>query len=178
MYEQNKKLSDLLLGERKTKAQMLAIVNAIEPNDDIIEAWNISSGKGSSYGADQIRITGSPEFLIAVLSRMKDILILENRWTRIDLAHSIVQNTEINGEKKHFTCAGGHCLYIKYQERGKDIAGAGFNPQGTENASEEFLNRKPGLREEMRKGKIWWLMFLGMSKEDAIATVDKKKEKK
>jgi len=65
MYEQNKKLSDLLLGERKTKAQMLSIVNAIEPNDDIIEAWNISSGKGSSYGADQIRITGSPEFLIA-----------------------------------------------------------------------------------------------------------------
>lgn len=42
--------------------------------------------KGSSYGACGIRIDGTPEFIDAVLSNLKELIAGENGMTRLELA--------------------------------------------------------------------------------------------
>ena len=43
---------------------------------------------GSTYDQDGIRITGSPEFIDSVLSRLKDLLQYENGETRLQLVYN------------------------------------------------------------------------------------------
>ncbi len=44
--------------------------------------------KGSTFDEDGVRILGSPEFIDAVLSRIKDLLEYENGQTRLSISHS------------------------------------------------------------------------------------------
>ena len=77
---------------------------------------------GSTYGACGIRIDGSPEFIDAVLSRLKDLIAGESTYTRLELARNEVKPTTINGEVKHFDNAaiGAECCYIRLHKRGRE----------------------------------------------------------
>lgn len=157
----------------RTKEEMMKFIYSLEPDDDIIHPWTTCDGGGSKFGGDTIRVSGSPEFVTAFLSRFKDVLILENQMTRLNCAHTLVSND--NGFGKAFVYEGGHVVYLHYSCRGE---AAGYGCDRVPNASEEFLNRKPGLREAMERSYIGFLMALGMSEADAKERVKKSKSKK
>ena len=76
---------------------------------------------GSKYGACGVRIDGTPEFIDAVLGRLKSLLAGENMRTRLELARHEVGPVEINGEVKAFeNRAGGNAevCYIRLHVRG------------------------------------------------------------
>ena len=88
--------------------------------------------RGSSYGAGGVRIDGPPEFVDAVLARLKDLLDLEGIGTRLELSRSKVkQGVEINGKVKSFEKAGADAevCYIRAHKRGAEGAmSACFDP--------------------------------------------------
>ena len=72
---------------------------------------------GSKYGACGIRIDGTPEFVDAVLSNLKDLLDGENHVTRLELARhpaatgfKATPNAETDGE----------VCYIRLHMRGRE----------------------------------------------------------
>jgi hypothetical protein len=156
----------------RTKEEMMNFVYSLEPNDDVIHPWTTCDGAGSKFGGDTIRISGSPEFVTAVLSRLKDVIILENRMTRLNCAHTIVSND--NSFDKSFAYAGGHVVYLHYSCRGE---ASGLGADRVPNATEDFLDRKPGLRAALERSYVEFLIFLGMSEKDAKARLADRKKK-
>jgi len=74
---------------------------------------------GSKYGACGIRIDGNPDFVRAVLSRLKDLLPLENCRTRLGLAWAPVDGTGLGKELPN-TAEHAECCYIRLHERGSE----------------------------------------------------------
>lgn len=79
---------------------------------------------GSKYGTCGIRIDGNSEFVDAVLSKLKDMLICENGMTRLELARRQVESvTDFGkGRKKTFAYADNdsEVCYIRVHERGPE----------------------------------------------------------
>ena len=72
--------------------------------------------QGSRYGACGVRIDGNPEFIDAVLSRLKPLLDGENHATRLELARSQVKST---GDREFLNSADrAECCYIRLHVRG------------------------------------------------------------
>ena len=69
---------------------------------------------GSTYDQDGIRVTGSPEFIDSVLSRLKDLLQYENGETRLQLVYN--QSTC----KKSGLKMDSHNCYVQVHERGNE----------------------------------------------------------
>lgn len=78
--------------------------------------------EGSKYGECGIRIDGTPEFIDAVLGRLKAIIDGENCITRLELARRPVDGRlEIGGKSKEFAAGyGGNAevCYVRLCERG------------------------------------------------------------
>ena len=91
--------------------------------------------EGSKYGACGIRIDGTPEFIDAVLSRLKPLIDGENSVTRLGLARNVVDGSGIgkalpNKEREAEVC------YIRLHVRGGESAEAIFG--GHEEATKRF----------------------------------------
>lgn len=73
--------------------------------------------KGSTYGEDGIRITGSPVFIGTVLSRLKEILNYENSNTKLNLTFRQTKSPSqsLNGLGKT-----SYVFYVSSKERGKE----------------------------------------------------------
>lgn len=108
--------------------------------------------KGSTYGACGIRIDGNPQFVDAVLSRIKDLIAGENHATRLTLSRAQVETKlEINGQSKTFLNTADHAevCYIRLHERGHEAqrASAFFDrslDQATMNFYDATETRKAG----------------------------------
>ena len=74
---------------------------------------------GSKYGACGIRIDGSPKFVDAVLSRLKDLIDGENHETRLGLARNPIDGSKL-GKAFHNQTDGAECCYIRLHERGNE----------------------------------------------------------
>jgi hypothetical protein len=74
---------------------------------------------GSTYGACGIRIDGSPAFVDAVLSRLKDLTDGENHATRLTLARNTVDGSGI-GKKLPNAVNNAECCYIRLHVRGHE----------------------------------------------------------
>lgn len=72
--------------------------------------------EGSTYGEDSIRLTGSKEFIEAVLQRLgpADLLANENLTTRLQVAYQQVK------DKQGVLIDGAFACYIQVHERGGD----------------------------------------------------------
>ena len=73
----------------------------LEPNQEILPHFTpiAADARGSTFGACGIRISGNPEFIDAVLSRLKDLLSAEAGSTRLNLSRQPVKPVSIkNGE--------------------------------------------------------------------------------
>ena len=109
-----------------TKAESMRRWEAIEPSQNPLEVMNPIPYKaeGSRYGACGIRIDGTPEFIDAVLSNLKELLEGEGADTRLELARNEVKPTEIQGKVKTYSNAEeqAECCYIRLHERGRKAA--------------------------------------------------------
>lgn len=73
----------------------------LEDNQPILPYFTpiAADAKGSTFGACGIRISGNPQFIDAVLSRLKDLIAAESGATRLSLARSEVKPVSFkNGE--------------------------------------------------------------------------------
>jgi len=70
--------------------------------------------RGSTYGADGVRIEGRPEFVDAVLGRLKPLLDAENNRTRLGLSYGTVEPRD----GKACNYVGNIVCYVKVHERG------------------------------------------------------------
>ena len=98
--------------------------------------------KGSKYGTCGIRIDGTPEFIDAVLSHLKELIDGENDDTRLQLSRSKVENVgDHNFANKELDA---ECCYIRLHERGREsrifnaICRAAKERAKARNAAEEF----------------------------------------
>ena len=76
---------------------------------------------GSKYGACGIRIDGNPEFIRAVLSRLKDVIDGENHHTRLGFAWNPVDGSGI-GKVLDNADTHAECCYIRLHVRGREGA--------------------------------------------------------
>lgn len=69
----------------------------LEPDQPIIPHFTpiAADARGSTFGACGIRISGNPEFIDAVLSRLKDLLSFEAGSTRLVLSRQPVKTVAI-----------------------------------------------------------------------------------
>lgn len=78
-----------------------------------------ADAKGSTFGACGIRICGNPEFVDAVLSRIKDLLAAECGSTRLNFSRATVKPVTVNDNTKQWANADtdAETCYIQIRER-------------------------------------------------------------
>ena len=74
---------------------------------------------GSTYGACGIRIDGSPQFVEAVLSHLKELIAGENHHTRLTLARNVVDGSGI-GKSLPNAVSNAEVCYIRLHARGNE----------------------------------------------------------
>ena len=104
------------------KKETLAAWKALPADQPIVKHFRPIGYKtsGSRYGACGIRIDGSPAFVDAVLSHLKEVLVCENGYTRLELSRSMVHkpdNAEI-GKRFQNADEDAEVCYIRVHERG------------------------------------------------------------
>ena len=126
-----------------TKKQAMKQWAELTPSADPLEVMAPIPYKatGSKYGADAVRITGSPEFVDAILSNLKQIIDGENHVTRLSFSRADVKPTEINGETRTFenASAGAQAVYIQLHMRGHEgVIASGVFDRDRDGATERF----------------------------------------
>lgn len=103
------------------KAEALQEWKNLPANQNILKHFTPIEPKarGSRYGACGIRIDGNPEFVRAVMSRLKDLIDGENHVTRLGLAWNIVDGSGI-GKVLDNAESGAECCYIRLYMRGSE----------------------------------------------------------
>lgn len=97
--------------------------------DDVIQYWKTLrpdtpiavrpipyEHKGSTYGQDGVRITGSPQFIATVLAKLKEFMNYESTATKLALSYRETKSPSLSAEgiaNTSFVC------YIQVKERGK-----------------------------------------------------------
>ena len=122
------------------KEQFLEHWKAIDPGQKLKPTPVPYKHRGSTYGEDGIRITGSPEFIDSVLSRLKDMLLWENGTTRLQVVH---KKSEPKPGQSAALLPDSHNCYIQVHMRGREAQiSAGFFDKGlmkTEQTLIEYL---------------------------------------
>ena len=97
----------------------------LEPDQPILPHFTpiAADARGSTFGACGIRISGNPEFIDAVLSRLKDLLAAEAGSTRLNLSRQPVKPVTINSgdsvvdKKWNNADTDAETCYIQIRER-------------------------------------------------------------
>ncbi len=94
------------------KTETIAHWEGIKANQPIEISPVEYKHKGSTYAEDGLRITGSTYFIDSILSRIKDLLELENDNTRLQLVYKQSQDKDTGAMLDSYNC------YIQVHERG------------------------------------------------------------
>lgn len=93
----------------------------LTPDQEILPHFTpiAADARGSTFGACGIRISGNPEFIDAVLSRLKDLLAAEAGSTRLNLSRQPVKTVAIGDVEKKWNNADtdAETCYIQIRER-------------------------------------------------------------
>lgn len=97
----------------------------LEPDQPILPHFTpiAADARGSTFGACGIRISGNPEFIDAVLSRLKDLLAAEAGSTRLNLSRqpvkpvSITSGDSVVDKKWNNADTDAETCYIQIRER-------------------------------------------------------------
>lgn len=71
--------------------------------------------KGSTYGEDGIRLTGSPDFIASVLARLKEVLNYETATTKLNLTY---RETESPSQQAMGQNKTSYVFYAAVKDRG------------------------------------------------------------
>lgn len=96
------------------KKEILAHWRRLAPNQPINPAAVPYKREGTTYGQDGIRITGSPQFIDAMLSRLKDLLEFESLTTRLQVTY---QESKDRVTRENI---GSYNCYVQVHERGDE----------------------------------------------------------
>ena len=148
-----------------TKADVMMLMTELEFCKDAPRPIDVCRPtpkvEGSTYGADSIRIGGSPAFINAVLARLTDMLDGENQFCRLAISRATVKPTEINGQRKDYNFAGNEIVYIQVHDRGPEAVGV----DAVEGATDRWIEARPGLKRELERGRKAWEAMIGMTDE-------------
>lgn len=97
----------------------------LTPDQEILPHFTpiAADARGSTFGACGIRISGNPEFIDAVLSRLKDLLAAEAGSTRLTLSRQPVKPVQISSgdsvvdKKWNNADTDAETCYIQIRER-------------------------------------------------------------
>ena len=103
-------------GEWKAaKSEILSFWDKLPPNIPLSMEVVPPHHKGTRYGFDGIRLTGSSSFINAILSRLKDILPQENYpYSKLDLEYR-----QIVGKNDSSTSRMNYAFYVHVVPRNK-----------------------------------------------------------
>lgn len=73
------------------------------------------SHKGSTYGEDGIRITGSHQFIGSILGRIKELLNYENPQTKLMIAYRQVDKSKKTND---LSSQASYAFYVNVKDRG------------------------------------------------------------
>lgn len=99
------------------KDQLLARWQSLKPFQPVHPEAVPYKHEGSTYGEDGIRISGRPEFVDSVLSRLKDLLAYEGDRTRLQVSYKAV---EPRADKADAVKPGAVCCYVQVHHRGPE----------------------------------------------------------
>lgn len=78
--------------ESAMKQGLLQHWQSLRPNIPISIRPTPHHKKGTGYVNESVRLTGTPQFIDSILSRIKDLLAFENPTTRIEITMKPVKN--------------------------------------------------------------------------------------
>lgn len=94
------------------KQEVLNFWKALSPMPLIINPIS-KDHEGSTFGEDGIRITGSPQFIYSIMSRLKDFLNLESDNTKLQILFK--ESDRLNPNKPN---KKSYAFYIQVKQRG------------------------------------------------------------
>lgn len=105
-----------------TKAEVLENWKSLTPDMPMLSKMKAIpyKSKGSKYGTCGIRIDGTPDFIDAVLSHLKELIGGENEDTRLQLSRTKV--APMDGHDFSNAESDAECCYIRLHERGSEAA--------------------------------------------------------
>jgi|TARA_R100000656_G_scaffold48031_1_gene39016 hypothetical protein len=101
---------------RLSKSQTLSHWRELPDQQDLNPDAIPYKHRGTTFGADGLRIEGTRTFVDAILSRIKPLLDGENGTTRLGLNYQQVESKD--GKPNDF--AGNWVCYVKIHERGHE----------------------------------------------------------
>lgn len=100
---------------KATKAEILSYWQNLPPDTPIYMKPIDYEHQGSTYGEDGLRITGRPEFIASVMSRLKEFLNFENPTTKLAVTY---RQTESPSQVKMGEIKTSYVFYVSARERG------------------------------------------------------------
>lgn len=83
------------------KADVLSFWKNLKPNLPVKMEAVAPNHTGTRFRSDGLRITGSPEFINSIISRLKDMIYLENERQRVDVEYRQAEPKPGDLEKKY-----------------------------------------------------------------------------
>lgn len=103
---------------KATKDEVIQYWKTLRPDIPIAIRPISYNHKGSTYGEDGVRITGSPQFISSILGKLKEFINYETQGTKLALSYRQTKSPSLSAQgiaKTSFVC------YIQVKERGKGV---------------------------------------------------------
>jgi hypothetical protein len=100
---------------KATKEEIVAYWKNLRPDTPVQMRAIDYTHKGSTYGEDGMRLTGSPQFIASVLARMKELLAYETPTTKLAITY---RQTESPSKMAMGQSKTSYVFYVAARQRG------------------------------------------------------------
>jgi len=97
-----------------SKEDIIKMWRSLNPSSPIVVSAIDAEHKGSTYGEDGIRITGSPQFIYSVLSKLKPFLEYENPTTKLVVSY---RETQSPSQLEKGNLKKSYVFYVQVKQR-------------------------------------------------------------
>ncbi|RTK94080.1 MAG: hypothetical protein EKK64_09240 [Neisseriaceae bacterium] len=101
---------------KATKPEILEFWKKLRSDSPILMKPIEYNHKGSTYGEDGIRITGSPQFIQSVLARLKEFLNFESPQTKLSVSY---RETQSPSASQFGNTKTSYVFYLQTKKRGE-----------------------------------------------------------
>lgn len=100
---------------KASKDEIVAYWKNLRPDTPVQMRAIDYTHKGSTYGEDGMRLTGSPQFISSVLARMKELLAFETPTTKLAVTY---RQTESPSKMAMGQSKTSYVFYVAARQRG------------------------------------------------------------